>query len=60
MAPRVSGKRYAQAIFEIAVEQNQLDQWETDLAFVFRYGWFAEASNRRSGLGQIVTPLGAV
>ena len=34
MAQRVSGKRYAQAIFEIALEQDQLDQWETDLEFV--------------------------
>ena len=34
MAQRVSGKRYAQAIFGIALEQDQLDQWETDLEFV--------------------------
>ncbi len=34
MAQRVSGKRYAQAIFGIALEQDQLDQWETDLEFI--------------------------
>ena len=34
MAPRVSGKRYAQAIFELALEHDQLDQWEGDLDFV--------------------------
>ena len=34
MPPRVSGKRYAQAIFEIALEQDRLDQWESDLEFV--------------------------
>ena len=31
MAKRVSGKRYAQAIFQLAVEQDQLDQWAGDL-----------------------------
>ena len=31
MPSRVSGKRYAQAIFELAVEQDQLDQWASDL-----------------------------
>lgn len=34
MAQSLSGKRYAQAIFGIALEQDQLDQWETDLGFV--------------------------
>ncbi len=34
MPQRVSGKRYAQAIFEIALEQDQLDQWESDLEFI--------------------------
>ena len=29
--PAVSGKRYAQAIFEIAQEQNQLEEWRTSL-----------------------------
>ena len=33
MAPRVSGKRYAQAMFELALEQDQLDQWDSDLEF---------------------------
>jgi F-type H+-transporting ATPase subunit delta len=33
MARRVSGQRYAQAIFELAVEQNQLEQWAEDLRF---------------------------
>lgn len=33
MPPRASGKRYAQAIFEIALEQDRLDQWEGDLEF---------------------------
>jgi F-type H+-transporting ATPase subunit delta len=34
MAQRVSGKRYAQAIFELAREQDQLDQWDGDLEFI--------------------------
>ena len=34
MAPKISGKRYAQAIFELAREHDQLDQWEGDLDFV--------------------------
>lgn len=34
MPPRASGKRYAQAIFEIALEQDRLDQWEGELEFV--------------------------
>lgn len=33
MAQRVSGQRYAQAIFELAVEQNQIDSYSTDLEF---------------------------
>jgi len=33
MPKRVSGKRYAQALFELAVEHNQLDQWAEDLRF---------------------------
>lgn len=31
MPRRVSGKRYAQAIFELAREQGKLDEWATDL-----------------------------
>ena len=31
MAKRVSGKRYAQAIFQLAVQQDQVDQWAVDL-----------------------------
>ena len=34
MAGRVSGKRYAQAIFELAREQDQVDQWSVDLDLV--------------------------
>ena len=34
MPGRVSGKRYAQAIFELAREQDQLDQWAVDLQVV--------------------------
>ncbi len=34
MAAKVSGKRYSQAIFELALEHDQLDQWEGDLDFV--------------------------
>jgi len=34
MARRVSGKRYAQAIFELAREHNQLDEWAVDLQLV--------------------------
>ena len=31
MAKRVSGKRYAQALFQLAVDQDQVDQWSGDL-----------------------------
>jgi F-type H+-transporting ATPase subunit delta len=34
MPPRVSGKRYAQAIFELALERDRLDQWDGDLEFI--------------------------
>lgn len=34
MPRRGSGKRYAQAIFELALEQDQLDQWDGDLEFI--------------------------
>ena len=34
MPSRVSGKRYAQAIFELAREHNQLDEWSVDLQLV--------------------------
>ena len=33
MAQRASGARYAQAIFELALDQDQLEPWATDLAF---------------------------
>jgi F-type H+-transporting ATPase subunit delta len=33
MAKRVSGRRFAQALFELAVEQDQLEQWGGDLRF---------------------------
>ena len=32
MARRVYAKRYAQAIFKIAVEKNELDRWQSDLS----------------------------
>lgn len=31
MASRLSGQRYAQAIFELALENEQLEQWDQDL-----------------------------
>ena len=34
MAKRFSGKRYALAIFELAVQEDQADQWAEDLQFV--------------------------
>ena len=34
MPAQVSGKRYAQAIFELAREQDELDQWAGDLQLV--------------------------
>jgi len=34
MPRRVSGKRYAQALFELAAERDQLDQWAGDLQFM--------------------------
>ncbi|MDA0264363.1 MAG: F0F1 ATP synthase subunit delta [Chloroflexi bacterium] len=34
MAKRLSGKRYAQAIFDLAQENNQVEEWGEDLAVV--------------------------
>ena len=34
MPQRVSGKRYAQAIFELGLEQDRLEQWAGDLEFI--------------------------
>ena len=34
MARTVSGKRYAQAIFELGLERDRLDQWASDLEFI--------------------------
>ena len=34
MPQRVSGKRYAQAVFELALERGLVDQWDSDLGFV--------------------------
>jgi F-type H+-transporting ATPase subunit delta len=34
MAQNVSGKRYAQAIFELGLERDRLDQWLSDLEFI--------------------------
>ena len=34
MAQSVSGKRYAQAIFELGLERDRLDQWASDLEFI--------------------------
>lgn len=34
MAQRLSGKRYAQAIFDLALENDQTEQWGEDLAVV--------------------------
>ena len=34
MAEIISGKRYAQAIFDLAIENNQVEPWGEDLAVV--------------------------
>jgi len=34
MAQSLSAKRYAQAIFELAIQEDQVDQWAEDLQFV--------------------------
>ena len=31
MPKRVSGKRYAEAIFELALQEQQVEQWATEL-----------------------------
>ena len=31
MPKRISGQRYAQAIFELALEHNQADEWDAQL-----------------------------
>ena len=38
MARRVYGKRYAQAIFNIALERKELDRWQSDLEKIARLG----------------------
>jgi len=38
MARRGYAKRYAQAIFEIALERNELDRWQSDLGKIARLG----------------------
>ena len=34
MAKKANARRYAQAVFEIALEKNELDRWQTDLQSV--------------------------
>ncbi len=34
MAKKANARRYAQAVFEIALEKNELERWQTDLAKV--------------------------
>jgi F-type H+-transporting ATPase subunit delta len=34
MPQRVSGKRYAQAVFDLALERDLVDQWHSELGFV--------------------------
>ncbi|MCH9016561.1 MAG: F0F1 ATP synthase subunit delta, partial [Chloroflexi bacterium] len=34
MARQLSGKRYAQALFDLSLENNQVEQWGEDLALV--------------------------
>ncbi len=34
MAQQLSGQRYAQAIFDLALENNQVEPWGEDLAVV--------------------------
>ncbi|MDY6911563.1 MAG: ATP synthase F1 subunit delta [Chloroflexota bacterium] len=34
MAGEIAARRHAQAVFEIAVEQNELDKWRSDMNFV--------------------------
>ncbi|MCH8800715.1 MAG: ATP synthase F1 subunit delta [Chloroflexi bacterium] len=34
MAQKLSGKRYAQALFDLSLENNQVEQWGEDLALV--------------------------
>ena len=34
MPQRVTGKRYAQAVFELALERGLVDQWDSELGFV--------------------------
>jgi F-type H+-transporting ATPase subunit delta len=34
MAKKANARRYAQAVFEIALEKKELDRWQTDLAMV--------------------------
>jgi F-type H+-transporting ATPase subunit delta len=38
MARRVSARRYAQAMFEIALEKKELDRWQSDLGKVAHLG----------------------
>ena len=54
MPQRVSGRRYAQAIFELALENGEVDKWAEDLALV------AEVIGTIGGFGSSVffVPLG--
>lgn len=38
MARKISVRRYAQAMFDLALEQEQLDRWQSDLEKVARLG----------------------
>ena len=42
MATRAYAKRYSQAVFEIAVERNELDRWQSDLTKIASLGDNAE------------------
>ena len=38
MARRVYARRYSQAVFNIALETDQLDKWQSDLGKIARLG----------------------
>ena len=54
MPIRVSGQRYAQAIFELAVENDQVDQWANDLELA---GQVLQDPEFRAFLGHPEVPM---
>ena len=71
MAQQLSGQRYAQAIFDLALENNEVEQWGQDLAVVseaFQDSDFAalmkhadmSAADKRAATGSVLAGVNAM